>query len=202
MRLWLARRLIDRAADDDRVLPDWVGRLTERDPELRAYDRSSRAMVRRLRQDSGPWMDAIESPDMSSNLRSHVERRARPSRRATALSVAAIVSCLALIGVLRFGPRPDDRSLVDQPSTGIASATPVELEEDLRRLAIRLAKESRPQLAALTVEPAEATGRFVGRSLALLDRSLSQEQVRITSDTRAAVESVAAGLKEFRHREN
>ena len=56
MKIWIAKRLIDRAVDDNKDIPAWITRLMERDENLRAYEASQRALVNRLRSDSSGWV--------------------------------------------------------------------------------------------------------------------------------------------------
>lgn len=196
MRSWIARWLIDRAIDDDREPPAWVCRLIERDAELREYARGAKRTVRMLRGDAEEWVTGTgsRSGETHASRRSSLPVSASRSLRVAVLLAAAVLIA-ATIGFLSINQPRQDRTIVDGPVAPSGGLSDEALSQTTRELAELLADRPGARIASMTVKPAEAAGRFVGRSLAMLDRSLEQERGRLRSDAESAVQNFAEQIQ-------
>lgn len=134
MRGWLARWVIGRCADDGSPLPRWVERRLRRDRHLAEYQRATRELTERLRDDAPDWAanstrtaadvtaDAAEDAAISGPGET-VRRTSRieSSRRRVIPAVAVIGSLAAVCLVLWLPtPQPVERG----PATAAVPATP------------------------------------------------------------------------------
>jgi hypothetical protein len=197
MRRWIAQRLIDRVVDSGESPPRWVQERLQRDPWLQQYERVARSTVSRLRRDAESWISA--NPPLHQPLHELTAKGAdrKKFRGLPVLLTAAAVLLIAVSGFRWFDQTDSALNIPDDsPSTaGMAKADP--LEDDLRSIALLMRRTSKPQIAALMLEPAEAAGRLVGRGLTILDQSLEQERDRIAIDARSTVTSFATELQNF-----
>ena len=199
MKYWIARWLIDRAADDDRSLPGWVEKLLERDESLRDFQRATRMTVERLRGDAADWITAFDLDSVPP------QNRARPARSDSRshLVSAALVLAAGVLAALTFWlmnpSQPPSNPIVrahdPQPIPKDQQPPETVLADDMERLIDLVATAPRPQMAKLAIEPAEAAGRLVGRSLAMLDRGLQQEREHLKSDALTTVDYVTSHIQ-------
>jgi hypothetical protein len=116
--------------------------------------------------------------------------------------LAAAVLIAATVGLLKLNRTHREQSVVDEVNGSPAGLSDEALGRTTLELAQLLVDRPGARIASVTVEPAEAAGRFVGRSLAMLDRSLELERGRIRSDAQNAVqtftEQVQAGFERIR----
>ena len=179
MKKWIAKRLIDRAVDDNQSVPGWVARQMERDDNLRAYETSQRAVVDRLRSDAHAWV--LKSSNDASVAGGTPQVVQQP--RFSTVSIVALTTALCLlVAAARWLSRPEPDSgqtiaqdvpaepfkVQDVPAEMVQSQTPEEPLIGFEDYAAIVADNRPADLGRLTGDYVRRAGSVYGRSLAIL----------------------------------
>ena len=180
MKMWIAKRLIDRAVDDNRDVPAWIARQMERDDTLRAYEASQRAVADRLRSDSYGWVLKSSNDASVAGGTPQVVKQPRFSTASIAALTTAL--CLLVAAALWFGQsEPDNGGTVAED----VPVQPFESEDIREGLAhdgqtseepsigfedyAAIVADNRPSdLGRLTSNYVRQAGSVYGRGLAML----------------------------------
>jgi hypothetical protein len=180
MKIWIAKRLIDRAVDDNKDIPAWITRLMERDENLRAYEASQRALVNRLRSDSSGWV--LKSSIDASVAGGTPQVVKQPRFSAATIAALTTALCLLVAAALWFGQsEPDNGGTV----AGDVPVEPLESEDVREGLGhdgqtfeepsigfedyAAIVADNRPaDLGRLTSNYVRQAGSVYGRGLAML----------------------------------
>lgn len=213
MLRWGLERLIDWSIEREAPLPGWLRRLTDRNERLVKYERASRQLCRRLREDVAAWIDcqAGSATESGSMLRAPVAWRRKPEARqrfawssagyALAAGAAIAAAAMAMIG----WSWTSSNSARDAELQGIRAVEKVVAIDsqwlnsvwsthraDVERLNSRLTNlpegvaTLKRRGVATVVLPAEAARASAGQAKLAFNASVDSERQRLTEDLKSA----------------
>ena len=211
MKRMLMKWVIDRAADTDRSLPAWAQGVVARDPELVAHERSTRAMVARLRNEADAWADADSqrgAPNEDIGVIGRIGGGGEwAGRFGLAIGLAAVLGLAALVWVTadlggsggNGGMGNDGRGGQVVISNDPMADPPIEHgpnesldENEIVEWILSSRGSVRSTVRSWVVQPAEEAGVAAGRTMAMLDMGMEREREALRGDVQAAVNYYAS----------
>jgi hypothetical protein len=210
----IVKWFISRSIDEDRPLPDWLERWIDRNDDLKQFQKRSRQLGNRLKNDAADWIERPVSPaaaDSTHHQQVVMPQRASPRLKRTIIRslAAGALGAICLLAIFQWrSPRDQAGQPVSGNDREIPRVTAVVTmsEADRERLVSRLtgsrailgqwqarakdlpgpALDWKLPRVSVIVEPAEVAGSATGQALATLDRGMESEQQRLTSEVKTA----------------